>query len=621
MDRPVPFDLVSERGVLGSILLDRDAVSAVAATLVSDFFYLEKNARIFEAACACAARGVPPDLATVAAELGRRGDLDLVGGLAYLGELAAEVPTALHIEYYADSVRQTALHRRLIETGGKIAALGYEQREGFAAVMTTAASELEAVAQAWSAGEPVGGIPASELARRTPQPVRWCIPELICEGFGYLAAKPGMGKTWMLLQWARAVATGGYVLGSIPVAQPGKVLFFALEDNEASLAERLAITFQGDSWPANLICYHMESGPNKTLPLRPLDDGGLLQLELQLRQHPDTAMVVIDTLTAVAPIHRSMNRGTAYTDDYRGYMPLRSLADRYHIPILGSWHYNKAGSVDAMEMVSGSMGLPSVAINRLGIVRERDSDEAIFCSFAKRGREVRWQVRYDPVTCQWIKLGDAKEFAISEQKRAILDALEEAGRAMRLADLARAADMKYNNTIQLTKRMVAEKLIVKRDSDGLYDLPERAKDLFSGPDSDHSDRDSDRGVITTSEGVRTPETSNSDRNGRADHRAAGQKTVIGAQNRSLWYTPPRPDAESDSDQAPITMPITADHYGGDDNLFAGASQSQRALIRLYLLSNTPDDLRKAAQLCKALGIDFDRAFAHYHPGATPPAAD
>lgn len=471
-DLTLPCDIAAERSVLGSILIDRDVIIALAPRVAPEFFYLEKHALIYVAAMSCFAQGVPPDLTNVGTELRKQGNLDLVGGLTALVDLC-NIPTSVHAEYYAEAVRKAALHRLLIEVGGKITALGYDEQAGFEAALTGAAAELEGITRTWTSGEPVTGISAAELARKPTEAVRWIIPGLICEGFGYLAAKPGMGKTWMLLQWAQAVATGGKVMGCVPVERPGKVLFFALEDNESSLAERLRITFGTESWPENLICFHMESGPNKSLPLRPIDDGGLLQLDVQLRQHPDTAMIIIDTLTSVAPIHRGGGRSNAYTEDYRGYIPLRSLADRYRIPIIGSWHYNKQGSIDPMEMVSGSMGLPAVGINRLGIVRDRDDEEGLFVSFAKRGREVRWQVRYDPVTCQWIKLGDAKDHQLSEQKRSILDTLEESGKPMRLADLARAADMKYNNCIQLTKRMLADGMIVKRESDGLYDLPDR----------------------------------------------------------------------------------------------------------------------------------------------------
>jgi replicative DNA helicase len=160
MDRSVPFDLPSERAVLGAILLDRDAIVAVAAWLPAEYFYLEKHALVYEAMLACYNRREPPDLATVAAELRRQERLDLVGGLAFLGELAAEVPTAVHIEYYARNVEGTAVRRRLIEAGGKIAAIGYDQTEDLEATLDKAESELFGISQRRSTQDfvPIGQI-------------------------------------------------------------------------------------------------------------------------------------------------------------------------------------------------------------------------------------------------------------------------------------------------------------------------------------------------------------------------------------------------------------------------------------------------------------------------------
>lgn len=143
--RVVPFDLMAERSTLGAILLDRDAIVAVAPWLVPELFYLEKHALVYQAMLACANRREPPDLATVAGELRRMEQLDLVGGLAFLGELASEVPTAVHIEYYARIVEKTAIRRRLIEAGGNIAARGYDETEELEATLADAEAELATV--------------------------------------------------------------------------------------------------------------------------------------------------------------------------------------------------------------------------------------------------------------------------------------------------------------------------------------------------------------------------------------------------------------------------------------------------------------------------------------------
>lgn len=107
-ERTVPFDLHAERAVLGAILLERDAILAVSDQLQPADFYLEKHALVYEAMLACLARRTPPDLTTVAGELRRNEQLDLIGGLAELGELVAAVPTAVHVGSYAELVARTA---------------------------------------------------------------------------------------------------------------------------------------------------------------------------------------------------------------------------------------------------------------------------------------------------------------------------------------------------------------------------------------------------------------------------------------------------------------------------------------------------------------------------------
>ena len=147
LDRAVPFDLQAERSLLGSILLDREAIVVIAAWLPAEYFYLERHSWIYEAMMACYGRRVPPDLATVADELRRQERLDLVGGIGFLAELSAEVPTAVHVEYYARIVERTAIRRRLIETGARISALGYDEREDLEAVLDKAEAELFRVSQ------------------------------------------------------------------------------------------------------------------------------------------------------------------------------------------------------------------------------------------------------------------------------------------------------------------------------------------------------------------------------------------------------------------------------------------------------------------------------------------
>jgi hypothetical protein len=254
-----------------------------------------------------------------------------------------------------------------------------------------------------------------------------------------------MGKTWILLAWAIAVASGGKVLGTYPVER-GRVLFLALEDTEASLIERMRILLNGAPPPPLLHCYTEDSG------WLPLDAGGVEQIEEHLERHRDIVLVVIDTLTAVAP-DTGQQKGNPYRTEYRAYMPIRHLANRHNIAIIGSWHFNKAGAIDPMEMISGSMGLPAVSVNRLGIVRERSENDATLYSFSKRGRQQDLALEYDPVTCQWIYKGSATDYQASAARREILDALEDEDDGLTPAQLSRLLNKHYPSTKSLLKRM------------------------------------------------------------------------------------------------------------------------------------------------------------------------
>src|SRR5919204_4093922 len=97
-DRQVPFDEDAERQVLGSLLIDRDAIFKVADLLRVDDFYIARHQRIYDTVQALLERREKIDPLTVQVELARREELDRVGGAAYLHALAEAVPTAVEIE-------------------------------------------------------------------------------------------------------------------------------------------------------------------------------------------------------------------------------------------------------------------------------------------------------------------------------------------------------------------------------------------------------------------------------------------------------------------------------------------------------------------------------------------
>src|SRR5262245_45195889 len=120
-----PQNLEAEASLLGAILIDSDALVKIADQVTVDDFYDPRHARIYEAILALYERRSPIDVLTLADQLKGVGYLDMIGGPAYLTELTNFVPTAAHVEQYADIVAQKAMRRRLIRASQDMTALGF----------------------------------------------------------------------------------------------------------------------------------------------------------------------------------------------------------------------------------------------------------------------------------------------------------------------------------------------------------------------------------------------------------------------------------------------------------------------------------------------------------------
>ncbi len=147
-ERVPPQDMSAEQSVLGSMLLNKDAIAESLALVKGHDFYRPAHEAIFAAILDLFGRGEPADAITVADELGKRGDLTRVGGASYLHELVQSVPTAANASYYAEIVHERAVLRRLVEAGTRIVQMGYGQGEGDVEdIVNRAQAEVYAVAE------------------------------------------------------------------------------------------------------------------------------------------------------------------------------------------------------------------------------------------------------------------------------------------------------------------------------------------------------------------------------------------------------------------------------------------------------------------------------------------
>jgi replicative DNA helicase len=215
MDQQLPFNLEAERAVIGSLFLDRDSIIAVAPSLTADDFYLPAHREIFAAALDCYSRRVPGDIITVGEVLRQAGTLAEHGGEPGLAQYSLAVPTAYHVEYYAQIVADTALSRAMIQAGGNIASVGYEPLDR-AALVHKAQQLLERATQrqqgsAWVYGDQVSIDWRAAKETGKSAPVSTGIPSLDQHLGGgmyrgellLLAARTSVGKTSLALQLTR----------------------------------------------------------------------------------------------------------------------------------------------------------------------------------------------------------------------------------------------------------------------------------------------------------------------------------------------------------------------------------------------------------------------------------
>lgn len=124
-----PQDIEAEKSLLGSLMLEKEAITKVADIIRAEDFYKRNHQYIYQAIEDLFASGEPVDLISVASKLKETNRLDNLGGTAYLTELINTVPTASHVSTYARIVKKKRVLRDLIEAGSEIQLMGYQENE------------------------------------------------------------------------------------------------------------------------------------------------------------------------------------------------------------------------------------------------------------------------------------------------------------------------------------------------------------------------------------------------------------------------------------------------------------------------------------------------------------
>ncbi|MFW5694201.1 MAG: replicative DNA helicase [Alkalispirochaeta sp.] len=347
-----PHNIDAEVASLGSILLDAPAITRVVDYVRPDDFYRQAHGKIFEAVLHLWDRGESIDLITLTAELQATGQLERVGGAAYISSLTTAVPTSANVEYYAQIVQQTSLRRRLITLAAEITESCFDDTIPTRQVIEEAERRIFELAET---NQTQGFQPAKEVVKRTVDaieklyhnqddytgvPTGFHALDNMTSGFQnsefiVIGARPSVGKTAFALSMAANIAIGR----KIPVG------IFTLEMSDMALMQRLIAS------EARIPSQVIRTGMLRTAdfanltnaasriydsPLWISDTPGmrLLDLRAQARrmvgQH-GVRIIIVDYLTLITNENAELARHEQIADISRS---LKALARELEIPVI-----------------------------------------------------------------------------------------------------------------------------------------------------------------------------------------------------------------------------------------------------------------------------------------------
>jgi len=355
-----PQNIEAEQSVLGSMLLDKDAIPVVAEILKDEDFYREDHSEIYEAIMDLFDKAEPIDLITVTEQLKSRGTLDKVGGLEYITNMAASVPTTANVKHYASIVEEKSILRKLIRASSEIMDMSYEASDEISIILDNAERSIFDILQKRSAKgfyhlkeilveafnrleelynnkEFITGVPSGfvDLDYKTSG---FQNSDLIL-----IAARPSMGKTALALNIAQHAA----IYKKVPVA------VFSLEMSREQLVNRIlcseALIDSQKMRTGNLDDEDWDKiartlGPLSEAPIYIDDTPGISVMEIRakcrrLKLEKNLGLIIIDYLQLMQGRGRIENRQQEISEISRS---LKILAKEIKVPVIALSQLSRA---------------------------------------------------------------------------------------------------------------------------------------------------------------------------------------------------------------------------------------------------------------------------------------
>jgi len=351
-ERTLPHNLEAERSVLGAILVHNDAFNLAAQVIDSRDFYRDAHRRIFDCMVALNERHDAIDFVTLKEELARAGELDEVGGPAYVAALADGVPRATNVEYYARIVKEKSTLRNLIYAANKIVANAYEADQESDLILDEAESAIFAVAddrlkagfvamrdlvkdsfpkieklfeqKRLITGVPTGFVDVDEMTRG-----------LQAGDLVIVAARPSMGKTSLVLNIAQYVASlGDQVVGFFSLEMSKESLFLRLLTSEAQIDGHRLMSGAIGGNDYHRISHALEKLNSMKLFIDDTANIGVLEMRAKsrrLQSEHGLSLLVVDYIQLMNGRGRFENRTLELASISRS---LKGLAKELNVPIV-----------------------------------------------------------------------------------------------------------------------------------------------------------------------------------------------------------------------------------------------------------------------------------------------
>ena len=350
--RTLPHNLEAERSVLGAILVHNDAFNLAAQVIGGRDFYRDAHRRIFECMVALSERGHAIDFVTLKDELGRAGELDEVGGPAYVASLADGVPRATNVEYYSRIVKEKSTLRNLIYAASKIVTTAYEADQDPDVILDEAESAIFAVAEDRLKA---GFVPMRDLVKEsfpkieqlfeqkrlvTGVPTGFADLDALTRGFQkgdliIIAARPSMGKTSLVLNVAQHVALQpDQSVGVFSLEMSKESLFLRLLTSAAQIDSHRLMSGAIGQRDYGRISHALETLSAMRLHIDDTPNVGVLEMRAKARRlqaEHGLSLLVLDYIQLMSSRSRYENRTLELASISRA---LKGLAKELNVPMV-----------------------------------------------------------------------------------------------------------------------------------------------------------------------------------------------------------------------------------------------------------------------------------------------